>query len=101
MDRSADPFGVPLPGKAGACLRARFEDLSQQTGPDHFLSRVAPKGLLPMLRRLTWAWVVVVLLGGVAAPVRAADEPAQPYIVLVGISNHADKQILPRPTAEA
>jgi C-terminal peptidase prc len=40
----------------------------------------------------------------VAVPVRAAEEaPAapQPYVVLVGISDYKDKQIKPRPRAEA
>jgi C-terminal peptidase prc len=49
------------------------------------------------------------LLAGVLAaltalPARAAEAqpaPSQPYVVLVGISEYADKQITPRPHAEA
>jgi carboxyl-terminal processing protease len=50
----------------------------------------------------------LVVLAGFNARPALANEPgtgdeniAQPYVVLVGISNYADKQILPRPTAEA
>jgi C-terminal peptidase prc len=41
------------------------------------------------------------LLFGAVRPVAAADKPVQPYVVLIGISEYADKQILPRPHAEA
>src|SRR5262245_16766019 len=53
-----------------------------------------------MMRKLLWGWLMVVLVGGVAAPARAGDEPAQPYIVLVGIDKYADQQIIARTTAE-
>jgi C-terminal peptidase prc len=47
----------------------------------------------------------ILFLAGVAGrPARAAEadeSKAQPYVVLVGISDYADKQILLRPTAEA
>jgi C-terminal peptidase prc len=46
-------------------------------------------GLLGSLVLLAAAW-----------PARAADAPPQQYAVLVGISNYADRQILPRPHAE-
>jgi C-terminal peptidase prc len=36
-----------------------------------------------------------------ALPARAAEQPAQPYVVVVGIDQYADKQILPRKHAEA
>jgi C-terminal peptidase prc len=36
-----------------------------------------------------------------ALPVRAAEASRQPYVVLVGISQYDDTQILPRPHAEA
>jgi C-terminal peptidase prc len=36
-----------------------------------------------------------------ALPVQAVEAVPQPYVVLVGISKYADKQILPRPRAEA
>jgi C-terminal peptidase prc len=46
----------------------------------------------------------LVCLAGLAAQPARASEPdesvGQPYIVLVGVSDYADKQILPRPTAE-
>ena len=35
-----------------------------------------------------------------AGPARAAGAQPQPYVVIVGISNYADKQIKPRPHAE-
>jgi carboxyl-terminal processing protease len=57
-----------------------------------------------MLKR----WLGAVLaLGLLALPLRADQSQAersktsQPYVVLVGISNYADKQIKPRPHAEA
>jgi carboxyl-terminal processing protease len=53
-----------------------------------------------MIRNVVWGWLVVVFLG-IAAPVRAVEEPVQPYVVLVGINKYADKQILPRTSAEA
>src|SRR6516225_240384 len=36
-----------------------------------------------------------------ALPARAAEKPAQPYVVLVGIDHYADENILPRKHAEA
>jgi carboxyl-terminal processing protease len=52
-------------------------------------------------------WLGAVLaLGLLALPLRAdqpqaeQDKTSQPYVVLVGISNYADKQIKPRPHAE-
>jgi C-terminal peptidase prc len=47
---------------------------------------------------------LLLLAGLLAQPARAAEADesvGQPYVVLVGVSNYADKQILPRPTAEA
>ena len=35
-----------------------------------------------------------------SVPVQAADNSPQPHIVLIGISDYADKQIKPRPMAE-
>ena len=35
-----------------------------------------------------------------AAPLRAAEDGPQKYVVVIGISNYADKQIKPRPKAE-
>lgn len=60
-----------------------------------------------MTQAMLTRWLGAVLaLGLLALPVRA-DEPqadqdktSQPYVVLVGISNYADKQIKPRPHAE-
>jgi C-terminal peptidase prc len=51
-------------------------------------------------------WLGALLLAGfLIAPARAhepaPDAASRPYVVLVGISNYADKQILPRPFAEA
>src|SRR5690348_15669110 len=44
----------------------------------------------------------LVLAAVAAVPVLAAEPHApQPYVVLVGVSNYEDKQILPRPHAEA
>src|SRR2546430_1784869 len=54
-----------------------------------------------MMKKMLWGWFAVVLVGGLPAPARAADEVAQPYIVLVGINKYQDKQILARETAEA
>src|SRR5581483_3451432 len=52
-----------------------------------------------MLTRLLGALLAVLALN---LSVRAEDSGAasQPYVVLVGISNYADKQIKPRPHAE-
>ncbi len=45
---------------------------------------------------------LLLLAGMLAVPARAADEKAsQPYVVIVGIDNYQDKQILPRKHAEA
>jgi C-terminal peptidase prc len=43
----------------------------------------------------------LVLALAVAAPGRAADDKTHPCVVLVGISQYADEQIVPRPHAEA
>jgi C-terminal peptidase prc len=43
----------------------------------------------------------LVLAVAAVLPVRAAEAPSQPYVVLVGISKYADRQILPRPHGEA
>jgi carboxyl-terminal processing protease len=51
--------------------------------------------------KLRWLAVLVAALA-LAMPARAAEEhKPQPYVVLVGISDYADKQIKPRPLAEA
>jgi hypothetical protein len=54
-----------------------------------------------MNRKVLWSWLVVALFLGLAGRVRAAEEEVQPYVVLVGIDKYADKQIVPRKTAEA
>jgi carboxyl-terminal processing protease len=60
-----------------------------------------------MTQAMLARWLETVLaLGLLALPLRAErpqaeqDNPSQPYVVLVGISNYADKQIKPRPHAE-
>ena len=54
-----------------------------------------------MLKR-KWLGLLVVLLAGLVAPaVRAAEETAQPHVILVGIDKYADPQIKPRLHAEA
>src|SRR5438105_231854 len=53
-----------------------------------------------MLKR-KWLGIMVVVAGFYAPVARAADEPAQPYVVLVGIDKYADGQIKPRQHAEA
>jgi C-terminal peptidase prc len=45
--------------------------------------------------------LAIVVVGTSVMPARAADEPSQPYIILVGIDKYADAQILPRANAEA
>lgn len=53
-----------------------------------------------MLKRMSMGFLV--LLAGFSVPVvRAADEPAQPYVVLVGIDKYADAHIKSRKHAEA
>jgi C-terminal peptidase prc len=48
-----------------------------------------------LLGLLLLAWLA-------AAPVQAAEDPSsQPYVVIVGVGKHADKQILPRPHADS
>src|SRR5439155_24819952 len=89
-------------------LSRRLRSLSQtivgdngpgaRSGP--FFARRAER-IASMTKKMLWGWFAVVLVGGLAAPARAADEVAQPYIVLVGINKYEDKQILPRDTAEA
>lgn len=51
-----------------------------------------------MYKRM-WLGCLVFLMG--LSPALRADEPTQPYIVLVGIDNYGDKQIKPRKHAEA
>src|SRR5579875_650585 len=65
------------------------------------------KGPIYMTQAMLARWLETVLaLGLLALPLRAErpqaeqDNPSQPYVVLVGISNYADKQIKPRPHAE-
>jgi carboxyl-terminal processing protease len=60
-----------------------------------------------MTQAMLARWLGAVLaLGLLALPLRAErpqteqSETSQPYVVLVGISNYADKQIKPRPHAE-
>jgi carboxyl-terminal processing protease len=60
-----------------------------------------------MTQAMLARWLETVLaLGLLALPLRAErpqteqSETSQPYVVLVGISNYADKQIKPRPHAE-
>jgi len=57
-----------------------------------------------MKQRILTGVLAVFVCGAVLLPARAADEaPAKPkaYIVLVGVSDYADKQIKPRKFAEA
>jgi carboxyl-terminal processing protease len=68
------------------------------------------KGLTYMTQAMFPRWLAAVFaLALLAVPLRAEqpkdkEEPAakapQPYVVMVGISNYADKQIKPRPHAE-
>ena len=53
-----------------------------------------------MIRKML-GLLAIVLVGTSVVPARAADEPAQPYIILVGIDKYADAQILPRANPEA
>ncbi len=53
-----------------------------------------------MFRRMSIVFLVLVS-GWTAPAVRAADEPAQPYVVLVGIDKVADPQVKTRQHAEA
>src|SRR5262249_51899668 len=48
----------------------------------------------------TRAFVILFAALFLALPARADDTKSQPYVVLVGISNYADKQIKPRVHAE-
>src|SRR5262249_30456209 len=62
------------------------------------------KGPIFMTKALWTRWLGGFLAAlALAVPVRAAEEvkASQPYVVLVGISNYADKQIKTRPHAEA
>ena len=62
------------------------------------------KGQLFMTRAMfTRSVVAFFAMLALVLPVRSAEEPkaaSQPYVVLVGISKYADKQIKPRPHAE-
>ncbi len=53
--------------------------------------------------KLTGLFAGLALLLAAVAPARAAEEakPPETYVVLVGVSDYADKQIQPRPLAEA
>jgi C-terminal peptidase prc len=65
-------------------------------------SRVEPKG--PFMTKFSYRGLLALLLltGFLAAPARAVDEKStQPYVVIVGINNYHDQQILPRKHAEA
>src|SRR5262245_11762209 len=59
-----------------------------------------------MCKALTSSVLSVLLVGLAVLPLRAAEDKKDengkphPYIVLVGINEYADKQILPRPHAE-
>jgi C-terminal peptidase prc len=52
--------------------------------------------------KLTGLSAALLALAAIVVPVRAAEEAksAKAYVVLIGISNYADKQIKPRPHAE-
>ena len=54
-----------------------------------------------MTKKLMGLLAILVLAIITALPVRAAEAPAHSYAVLVGISQYGDKQIKPRPHAEA
>ncbi len=56
-----------------------------------------------MIKSKFLGWLALFLLAGfAAAPARAADDKSpQPYVVIVGIDQYADPQILPRRHAEA
>jgi carboxyl-terminal processing protease len=65
------------------------------------------KGPIYMTQAMLTRWLGAVLAFGLLAlPLRAEqpqaeqDKTSRPYVVLVGISNYADKQIKPRPHAE-
>ena len=51
--------------------------------------------------KLTAVLASVLLLFAPACRTSASEPASQPYVVLVGIANYADEQILPRPHAEA
>jgi len=51
--------------------------------------------------RTKLAFVATLAALFLALPARAAEKPAQPYVVLVGIDHYADENILPRKHAEA
>jgi len=51
--------------------------------------------------RTKLAFVATLAVLFLALPARAAEKPAQPYVVLVGIDHYADENILPRKHAEA
>jgi hypothetical protein len=52
--------------------------------------------------RISWALLTITLvLPGSLKAAEEARKPSQPHVVLIGISDYADKQIKPRPRAEA
>src|SRR5262249_40147364 len=65
-------------------------------------SRAESKGPLFMTKaRLIGLLVVAFLAGCIVMPLQAAEAQPQSYVVLVGVSEYADKEIQPRPHAEA
>jgi C-terminal peptidase prc len=73
-----------MAGACGASVTAQRKD-------HLFMTKAKLTGLL--------AGLVLVALS--ALPLRAAETQPHPYVVLVGISQYGDKQIKPRPHAEA
>lgn len=54
-----------------------------------------------MIRRMCLGLLASMLFAINSAAIHAAEEPAQPYVVLVGIDKYQDPQILPRQHCEA
>jgi len=59
------------------------------------------KGLMTCLLAGAIAALALQQPGTADVPKKAADTPSQTYVLVVGISDYADKQIKPRPHAEA
>src|SRR5688572_4750240 len=53
-----------------------------------------------MIRRICLG-LLASMLFAINLPLHAAEEPTQPYVVLVGIDKYRDPQILPRKHCEA
>jgi carboxyl-terminal processing protease len=66
-------------------------------------SRAQSKGPLFMMTKAKFMglFVAFAIIGSLVMPLRAAEAQPQSYVVLVGVSDYADKQIQSRPHAEA